>query len=199
VAGMCDSLGQRVRDAAAKLAVTVYATFGLDAMQPMLSGLRSAKQTFLMQKFEECELEYDDEFLDDSNGPLQSMPDLFLKGQSMLPASSQPLSHLARSLAEPVTLPGVPESDTEEECLMDAILEDTGMVFASSFRQAHGGSLSDIDPGSLFGADELEEQVLLEQLLMQQFGDLGSKVPRGGCGAFDLERFSHFGRAIDVY
>lgn len=55
VAGMCDSLGQRVRSSAVKLALTVYTTFGLDSMAPMLAGLRPAKQQLLKQTFEESE------------------------------------------------------------------------------------------------------------------------------------------------
>ncbi|CAK0831423.1 unnamed protein product [Prorocentrum cordatum] len=46
-AGMDDALGQRVRDRAVALAVAVYQTFGAEAMLPLLTGLRPAKQALL--------------------------------------------------------------------------------------------------------------------------------------------------------
>merc|ERR1719379_3097813 len=57
VAGMEDSLGPRVQSCAVTLAVTAYQTFGMEALRPLLSGLRPAKQTLLMQKFQESEEE----------------------------------------------------------------------------------------------------------------------------------------------
>jgi len=55
VAGMDDALGPRVRASAVGLAVSVYKTLGAAAVQPMIAGLRPAKQAVLRQKFEESE------------------------------------------------------------------------------------------------------------------------------------------------
>jgi len=123
-AGMDDSLGHRVRNSAVALAVTVYQTFGMEAMRPILAELRPAKQALLKQKFEEFEgfdpheEEDDGEICDVRPADLEG---LIVCGNAIKPPSA--------SVAAP--MPRLPGCANEEfdEALMDGILEDTGMVF----------------------------------------------------------------------
>jgi hypothetical protein len=116
VAGMHDSLGPRVRGAAASLAVTIHAACGLEAMAPMLAGLRPAKQAFLKQKLDESQR------LDTqcSKGCRSSSGARHAKASATPPDADRPIS-----------LPGTVLDDGEicEESFMDGILEDVGMVF----------------------------------------------------------------------
>jgi hypothetical protein len=166
VAGMCDSLGPRVRDIAVKIACCVHATFGLEAMEPMLAGLRPAKQQLLRAKFKEAEWEEGDDVSDGGDDePAREMPDLFICGSAMLPkpAMTSMTSPSKFNMHQSGLAPA-------EDDLMDGILEDAGMVFA-------GASLAQL-PGM---ADplldlELEEQDFLEQLAeFQELEGLGSR------------------------
>lgn len=129
VAGMDDSLGQRVRDRAAALAVTVYQTFGMEATKPILAGLRPAKQALLKQKFEESELE-DGEFPDDEDDGEE--------GTVLAGAALEGLVVCGSAVRAPVwygSSPepgGLPGAMGDEEMLMDGILEDAGMVFGGT-------------------------------------------------------------------
>lgn len=155
VAGMDDSLGARVRSAATTLAVTVYGTFGLEAMQPMLAGLRPAKRALLTKRFEESELELD---ADSDDGELLDVGDLSICGHAMLP-SSRPATGL-------VAFPGA----VEEENLMDGILEDTGMAFSST-ANFQEGLLPGMPESPLFTLG-FEEQRLLRELGIQVDGGM---------------------------
>jgi len=122
VAGMDDSQGARVRTSAVSLAVVVYQTFGMEAMMPLLAGLRPAKQTLLKQAF--AEWESNDEELDDG-GPEEDgetwtadLAGLVIQGNAIKPSAC----------ARP-QLPGLAIPASEEESLMDGILEEAGMVF----------------------------------------------------------------------
>jgi len=132
VAGMDDTLGPRVRATVVALAVTVYQTFGMEAMQPVLEGLRPAKQALLRQKFQESEDMEPEDFQRNTHcgttsstmatptdgiiTRTDSFNDLMVCGNAVKLAGAHPM------------LPGSLE-DPEEEDLMDGILEETGMVF----------------------------------------------------------------------
>lgn len=117
VAGMDDNLGQRTRNTAVALAITVYQTFGMEAMQPLFAGLRPAKQALLKQKFEEAEgLDPDDED-DGTEDRTQDFSDLIICGSAV-------------KICRPAPLPGAVDVEMDdEEMFMDGILEDAGMVF----------------------------------------------------------------------
>jgi len=118
IAGMDDNLGQRTRSTAVALAVTVYQTFGMEAMQPLFAGLRPAKQALLKQKFEEIEgLDLDDEDDGTEEDRTRDFSDLMICGSAV-------------KICRPPPLPGsVHEHGDDEEMLMDGILEEAGMVF----------------------------------------------------------------------
>jgi hypothetical protein len=130
-AGMDDSLGPRIRSTTVQLAVTVYQTFGMEAMEPMLQELRPAKQAVLRQKIQESEDMDPEEFARSSQcgttastmaTPSEvpqrsdSFNDMVIHGSAVKLAGMHPM------------LPGS-MADAEEESLMDGILEETGMVF----------------------------------------------------------------------
>jgi hypothetical protein len=150
VAGMDDALGPRVRTGAIALAVTTYQTFGMEAMLPMLEGLRPAKQALLKQKFKEAETA--GEFSEDSGSSIQpssprriaELNALVISGTGMKPVSGTTLPPL-------FSAPGM----DDEECFMDGILEEAGMVFGGGGGIANDGYLGIGD----------EEQMLLEQEL----------------------------------
>lgn len=141
VAGMDDALGSRVRSSAVTLAVTVYATFGLEAMLPMLAGLRPAKQSLLRQKFDESEWDEPEpagaeELALVADEPAErEMADLLVCGHAMRP--------LPLNFHEPA-----PVETREEELLMDGILEDAGAVFCN-------GGLPGMAPTSPRDLDDL--------------------------------------------
>jgi len=129
-----DALGPRVRNSAVALAVSVYQTVGSEAMQPFLARLRPAKQALLKQKFEEAEEDLGGECRDDEDcGPEDDAceadgderPDL---GGLIIcgTAVKKPTQQIKKQIS---TVSSPPE---EEECLMDGILEDAGMVFNGS-------------------------------------------------------------------
>lgn len=142
VVGMDDALGSRVRSSAVTLAVTVYATFGLEAMLPMLAGLRPAKQSILRQKFEESEWDNPQpagakELALVADEPAErEMADLLVCGRAMRP--------LPLNFHDPA-----PVEAREEELLMDGILEDAGAVFC-------GGALPGMAPASPRDLDDLD-------------------------------------------
>lgn len=156
-----DALGPRVRNCACSLAVAVYQMCGSEAMQPLLSALRPAKQALLKQKFEEAEKDLgdsckDDEDLDDDCDG-DARPDLMglmVCGKSVLKTSSQFGDIKGKSTPIP-SLSG--QSQDDEEFLMDGILEDTGMVF-------NGSSITEAVsiPGM---CDDLEDFFQIEQEL----------------------------------
>jgi len=175
VAGMEDSLGPRVRSCAVALAVTVYQTFGMDAMRPLLAELKPAKQALLKQKFQESEgmdFEGEDGGQDGDGGEdivLRSsdLECLVVCGNAIKPPPQ---------LAAPA-LPGCVNTDYDEEVVMDGILEETGAVFhGSGIYNEAGRSMGrsmNIPPGflesqlDLTGMDlEEEDQRLLEEELM---------------------------------
>jgi len=135
-AGMDDSLGPRVRSTVVALAVMVYQTFGMEAMTPVLEGLRPAKQVLLRQKFQESEDMDPDDFVrsthcgttastmaprdNDGVNRSESLSDMIVQGSAVKLAGMNPMK-----------LPGCLD-DADEENLMDAVLEETGMVFGGA-------------------------------------------------------------------
>lgn len=177
VAGMDDNLGARPRNTAVALAVTVYQTFGMEAMQPLLAGLRPAKQALLKQKFEEVEeLGPDDGDSSTGEDRTKDFSDLVICGNAV-------------KLCRQPQLPGAVcsgEGD-DEEMIMDCILEETGMVFngagitqegfgldARSLRAAPGGLRTHLLGEEREALSELEEEHrLLEEELLNIGIDLG--------------------------
>eukprot|EP00928_Gymnodinium_smaydae_P087485 TRINITY_DN71741_c0_g1_i1.p1 TRINITY_DN71741_c0_g1~~TRINITY_DN71741_c0_g1_i1.p1 ORF type:complete len:573 (+),score=141.48 TRINITY_DN71741_c0_g1_i1:113-1831(+) len=182
IAGLADdALGQRVRTAAASLAVTVYKAFGAEAMEPTLAELRPAKQAFLRKQFEEFDskgdsAEGEQRLLNTTNGSRRgTFNDLLVAGAPMKLPPGYTLPPLVSS-------PGVDFEPDEEEVLMDGILEEAGMVFnglalfnedspAAHMRAAMAAGVAP----SQFGLDMRdEEQRLLEEELINMGIDLES-------------------------
>merc|ERR1719215_583554 len=136
VAGMDDSLGPRVRSTVIVLAVTVYHTFGMEAMQPVLEDLRPAKQALLRQKFQESEDMEPEDF--------KRLSAAGTTASSLIVAPSEPRTSRTDCFSDMIVcgnavkvagahpmLPGC-LADPDEENLMDGILEETGMVFGGA-------------------------------------------------------------------
>mmetsp|Transcript_3582 Transcript_3582/g.8995 ORF Transcript_3582/g.8995 Transcript_3582/m.8995 type:complete len:576 (+) Transcript_3582:119-1846(+) len=128
VAGMHDSNGPRIRNSAVQLAVTVYATFGLEAVEPMLASMRPAIQALLRQKFREYEEDDLEEFSGGPvlNGAVKPTGDAGLDGLVVCGVAVK-----APKAAKKPSLPGGVPHEDEEECIMDTILEEAGMVFGA--------------------------------------------------------------------
>eukprot|EP00931_Biecheleriopsis_adriatica_P063155 TRINITY_DN3820_c0_g1_i1.p1 TRINITY_DN3820_c0_g1~~TRINITY_DN3820_c0_g1_i1.p1 ORF type:complete len:611 (+),score=147.46 TRINITY_DN3820_c0_g1_i1:162-1994(+) len=157
VAGMDDALGPRVRNSAVALAESVFATFGIESMQPILKSLRPAKQTLLKNKFKEMEDDQIQPPEDDDGEEGEARPDLdglLICGAAVRPAPAAPAS---------MQLPGA-MGGGDEECMMDGILEEAGMVFNGT------GIVNEASRSPVFGlqdfAPEDEDDALLEQELM---------------------------------
>lgn len=176
-AGMDDTLGPRVRSTVIALAVTVYQTFGMEAMQPVLDGLRPAKQALLRQKFQESEDMDPEEFQRNtacgttastmatpSEGVTRTdaFNDLKLSGHAVkIGGGKHPM------------LPGSLE-DPDEEDLMDGILEEAGLVFNGSgiVNEGFGHDSRCLRPvpglsRTLLEDDLEEEHRILEEELMR--------------------------------
>lgn len=160
IAGMDDSLGTRVRNSAVALAATVYRTFGSQAAEALMKGLRPAKQTLLRQKFKEMDEEDHPDLPEDDDdaegGDVRpDLDDMMICGTGLRPQPEIKDVHMV------VHLPG---SIGDEESLMDGILEETGMVFNGTGIFQEGGQ----NPFGRTGEFEefMEDQFLLEQELM---------------------------------
>lgn len=186
IAGMDDALGARVRTAAVTLAVTVYQTFGLESMQPMLAGMRPAKQALLKQKFDESEWDEHDIQEDDIGGaPSPSGAadmGLMVCGMGLLPQNLPALPlvpYNPEAAQEQIMMDSILKDSPakpdgfDEEMLMDGILEDTGAAFADGLAPRHGAGMQHHP----FGCLSPREPPLEKQL--QQLGlDLGGLQPR---------------------
>eukprot|EP00408_Alexandrium_pacificum_P013707 CAMPEP_0171235840 /NCGR_PEP_ID=MMETSP0790-20130122/42146_1 /TAXON_ID=2925 /ORGANISM="Alexandrium catenella, Strain OF101" /LENGTH=427 /DNA_ID=CAMNT_0011702149 /DNA_START=1 /DNA_END=1282 /DNA_ORIENTATION=+ len=187
IAGMDDSLGPRVRDIAATLAVTVYQTFGMEAMKPVLAELRPAKQALLKQKFEEFEgFDPAEDGEDGEEGPELRPADL--EGLVICGNAIKPLKPATAAAATaPPPLPGCVNVDYDEEFVMDGILEDAGMVFNGTGMVGNGGgfqagaaSSQRLPPGFLeqhlglsgMDLDEDDHRFLEEELSYLGLGDM---------------------------
>lgn len=175
VAGMEDSLGPRVRESAAALAVTVYQTFGTEAMKPILAELRPAKQALLRQKFEEFE-GFEPEGEDEEEGPELRPADL--DGLVVCGSAIQ----RPRSVAAPraaAQLPGCVDAEYDEEFIMDGILEETGMVFNGTGMISEAAASRRLPPGFIeehlglvgLDLDEDDHRFLEEELAYLAMGD----------------------------
>lgn len=125
-----DALGPRVRNSAVALAVSVYQTYGSDAMQPLMARLRPAKQALLKQKFEDAEEDLGGECRDDRDGANPEEED----GDDRPDLSGMMIcgKAVAKQSGKAKVNTRSPAPFEEEECLMDGILEDAGMVFSGS-------------------------------------------------------------------
>lgn len=182
IAGMDDANGQRIRSSAVALAVTMYQTVGMEAMQPLLAQLRPAKQALLKQKFQEAE-EEEGAFCGGTPAACAGIVrkadfgGLVVCGNAVKPPPGYRL--------EP--LPGAPPQRgdyDEEESLMDGILEEVGMVFSGTGivneearrRELYGGAGRNQQQGGQGFTDSMmdtlgldladEDQRLLEEELM---------------------------------
>mmetsp|Transcript_15072 Transcript_15072/g.45189 ORF Transcript_15072/g.45189 Transcript_15072/m.45189 type:complete len:615 (-) Transcript_15072:396-2240(-) len=164
VAGLDDTLGTRVRGRAVALAVTVFQTLGAEAVQPMLDGLRPAKQQLLKQKFQEAEEGGLDMPVDGGDRAASALmgsgqlDGLMVCGSGMKPGGH---AHEGQDL-----LPGSVHAEFEEEFMMDNILEEVGMVFGGSgimndeIAGPFYGMPADYQRGGLGLPDALEEELL---------------------------------------
>jgi len=176
-----DALGPRVRTAAASLAVTVHQTFGMQAVQPILDGLRPAKQALLAQKFHEAE--------EDGGGPHEAAIVAKSAAMAHAPRSEDLAGLVVRGRGavrrSPVPLlPGAVAQEFDEESLMDGILEEAGAVFSQDsgiFSQdLHSTSASLAsksqcgwaptwrDAGAAEGGVCCEDPRTVEQLMLQE-------------------------------
>lgn len=160
IAGMEDSLGTRVRNSAVALAVTVYRTFGSQAAEALMKGLRPAKQTLLRQKFKEIDEEDHPDLPEDADDAEEGevrpdLDDMMICGTGLRPQAEIQNVHMT------VHLPG---AIGDEESLMDGILEETGAVFNGTGIFNEGGQ----NPFGRTGEFEelLEDEFLLEQELL---------------------------------
>lgn len=120
-AGMDDALGPRVRSIAVALAVNIYQSVGSEAMQPLLDGLRPAVQTLLKQKFQEADGDSKDCRVDNRSKVNKVGGAIVVRGASAKPPPGHTLPPLQSS--------PLPFLEDDEECLMDGILEEVGLVF----------------------------------------------------------------------
>lgn len=178
IAGMDDSLGHRVRSSALQLAVTLYQTFGMEAMLPMLGCLRPAKQAVLRQKFRESEEEeeeppkFEDEGSDDGEEVRTvGFEDLMVTGRAVKPPCGLQLPPLGST----APLPKLLEGSVDEENLMDGILEEAGMVF-------NGAGIT-----NGFGFETTASFDLHSHLLEQEHRLLEEELMNIGMGLDDLE------------
>lgn len=180
-AGMDDSLGPRVRSTVIVLAVTVYQTFGMEAMQPVLEGLRPAKQALLRQKFQESEDMEPEDFQRNTHCGTTSST-MATRSDNVTRSDSFNINDLVvcgsgvNIVGSHPTLPGSLE-DPEED-LMDGILEETGMVFngACIVNEVFGHDSRCLRPvpglSRTLLEDELEEEHrILEEELLKIDGD----------------------------
>lgn len=171
VHGLQTSAGlPRVKTGAVNLAVAMYATLGMLAVQPLLASLRPAMQNFLRQKFEESECEclimegdaVDGEDCDfDFKGDLDG---LVISGVGLKAPPAAAKTH-ATVLTD------------REESLMDDILEETGLVFdgGGSIPTEQRHALDDeIDAlGIELGGDQCIGDTAMEQKQVATAPDLG--------------------------
>lgn len=175
-AGLDDSLGPRVRSTVIALAVTVYQTFGLEAMNPVLEGLRPAKQVLLRQKFQEYEDMDPEDFQRASATSATATPSDNNARTDSFGGAFNDLVVCGSSVDRPGALRNLPGSfqDPDEEDLMDGILEETGMVFNGACITNGGFGHDDRClrpiPGlsrTLMEDDLEEEHRILEEELLQ--------------------------------
>eukprot|EP00929_Paragymnodinium_shiwhaense_P114281 TRINITY_DN8261_c2_g1_i3.p1 TRINITY_DN8261_c2_g1~~TRINITY_DN8261_c2_g1_i3.p1 ORF type:complete len:451 (-),score=144.83 TRINITY_DN8261_c2_g1_i3:290-1642(-) len=169
VHGMDESLGERVKGSAGTLAVTVYQTFGMEAMTPLFEKLRPAKQAFLKQacqQAEEAGMGYDGDEEEDGGVEMHgaAFADLVICGTGMKPPAGAVLPPLTGA-------PMVADAD-DEDMLMDGILEDAGMVFGGAGLTQEGFGLGHLSPiaagvGASSSSYMDEDQRLLEEELMK--------------------------------
>eukprot|EP00747_Dinoflagellata_sp_TGD_P151037 gnl/TRDRNA2_/TRDRNA2_177166_c0_seq1.p1 gnl/TRDRNA2_/TRDRNA2_177166_c0~~gnl/TRDRNA2_/TRDRNA2_177166_c0_seq1.p1 ORF type:complete len:623 (-),score=113.79 gnl/TRDRNA2_/TRDRNA2_177166_c0_seq1:406-2274(-) len=148
------ALGPRVASCSVKLAVTAYKTFGVKAVEPLLSDLHPTKQKMLKQKFQESEEERSDEATTpNTTGATTKANSEDMSHSVPTPGTSSKAKHTNSGSPEKPSARSrdLSTEDDETEGLMDAILEDTGMVFSGAgimdapqgFRRIQGqGSLS---------------------------------------------------------
>jgi hypothetical protein len=128
-----DTLGPRVRNSAVQLAVAVYQTFGMEAVMPLLAGLRPAKQALLKQKFQESEedggIGHDGEEDDGEGG--EEVRNVDLSGLVVQGCGVRTPSWFQQQMQLQI-IPELPGTVGDEEVMMDCILEEAGAVFSGA-------------------------------------------------------------------
>lgn len=144
-AGLEDITGPRTRTAATKLAVTVHSTLGKEALEPLLEKVRPAIKNLLVQKFQEVEGQEEDDW-EEPKGPIldasvklrqEDTMGLVLCGtsckinskQDSMSSSMELVPRSGRSLVQSSDSGSPSKFSDREECIMDEILEEAGMVF----------------------------------------------------------------------
>lgn len=188
-AGMDDSLGPRVRSTVIVLAVTVYHTFGMEAMQPLLEDLRPAKQALLRQKFQESEDMDPEDFKRISAAGTTASSLAIAPSEPRFSARNDCFNDMivcgsaVKVVGGHPMLPGC-LGDPDEENLMDGILEETGMVFGGACILNEGFGHDERCSRPLQGIprtlleDDLEDEEhrVLEEELLQLGIDLNDAV-----------------------
>jgi len=204
IAGMDDALGPRVRNSAVLLAVLLRATFGSQAVEPVLANLRPGVRAVLLDRF--AELDGKEDTNDDSEGEMEdfeapsadTMSGLFIQGSAIKGLSRQCVMSLPGTVADD-------DDGVDDDCLMDNILEDTGMVFNGTGTSAMGGSLvaSRVKRGAMPQEDSDIQHGLscLDCLNDEDLRQLGFDPEDLGCSQspFQKEHSVHFNSAIEVF
>lgn len=140
--------GARVQQAALGLATTVYTTLGKASLLPILEQLSPAAKDILVSRFEE-----EGEDLEDPDGGDGDEDCIELTGDDGLcvfGVGLRPNANLSKS-----------HTTDGEECLMDEILEDTGLVFdgqaLTKKRHTHSELDEELTGLGFFDEDELEQ------------------------------------------
>jgi len=132
--------GSRVQQAAAGLAVTVCETLGRAALEPLIRAMPGPAQEVVVSRLKDEALEDDDEDGEDDEDGIMDLPGV------------ENLCVMGIGLRPPMAPQG-PRSNGltshKEECIMDEILEETGLVFEGQglkvAAQAKTGSTLDED------------------------------------------------------
>lgn len=167
VGGMhADSVtGARVQQAALGLAMSVYATLGKNALLPVLEQLSPVAKDILVARLEE-----EGEDMEDLDGDDADEDCVELTGMDSL-------CILGVGLRAPAELAiSKPNTTDGEECLMDEILEDTGLVFDGQGlgKKKPFRSVVDEELNSL----NLDEDDLEQLLTAASMPDLGTRCNR---------------------
>lgn len=133
--GMDDASGPRARTCAVTLAVSLRSSFGDEAVEPVMSGLRPGVAAVLRERF--AEVDDEEDFIPPCPTTLAG---LVICGSALRPSTGQ---------TQP-SMPGAVADDDEE--FLDKILEDAGMVFGGN-SSALGAAVASATPSCLDGLD----------------------------------------------
>lgn len=134
--GMEDASGPRARTCAVTMAVSLRSSFGDEAVEPVMSGLRPGVAAVLRERF--AEVDDEEDFIPPCPSTLAG---LVICGSALRPSTGQ---------AQP-SVPGAVADDDEE--FLDKILEDAGMVFGGNSAAVGAGVVASSTPSCLDGLD----------------------------------------------